>query len=77
MEFPTQEYWSGLPFHSLGDLCDPGIKRVSYAVAGYSLPLSLVGSPKSSIVSEFLRHETRTLILALFFKRPISPLFSD
>ena len=26
MEFPSQEYWSGLPFPSLGDLPDSGIK---------------------------------------------------
>ena len=26
MEFSRQEYWSRLPFHSLGDLPDPGIK---------------------------------------------------
>ena len=27
--FPRQEYWSGLPFPSPGDLPDPGIKAVS------------------------------------------------
>ena len=26
MEFSRQEYWSGLPFSSPGDLPDPGIK---------------------------------------------------
>jgi len=26
MGFPRQEYWSGLPFPSLGDLPDPGIE---------------------------------------------------
>ena len=29
--FPRQEYWSGLPFPSLGDLPDPGIKPGSLA----------------------------------------------
>ena len=29
MEFSRQEYWSGLPFPSLGDLSDPGIKPTS------------------------------------------------
>ena len=29
MEFFRQEYWSGLPFRSPGDLPDPGIKPVS------------------------------------------------
>ena len=29
MGFSRQEYWSGLPFHSPGDLSDPGIKPLS------------------------------------------------
>ena len=29
MGFPRQEYWSGLPFPSLGDLSDPGIRHMS------------------------------------------------
>ena len=29
MEFSRQEYWSGLPFPTLGDLPDPGIKPKS------------------------------------------------
>ena len=28
--FPRQEYWSGLPFPSPGDLPDPGIKTMPY-----------------------------------------------
>ena len=32
--FPRQEYWSGLPFPSLGDLPDPGIEPSSPALAG-------------------------------------------
>ena len=34
MVFPRQEYWSGLPFPSPGDLPDPGIKPTSPAMAG-------------------------------------------
>ena len=34
MEFSRQEYWSGLPFPSPGDLPDPGIKPVSPALVG-------------------------------------------
>ena len=45
MEFPGQEYQSGLPFLSLGDLPDPGIKSASPALAVDSLPLSHPGSP--------------------------------
>ena len=34
MEFPRQEYWSGLPFPSPGDLPDPGIELEFPALAG-------------------------------------------
>ena len=33
MGFARQEYWSGLPFPSPGDLPDPGIKPASPALA--------------------------------------------
>ena len=32
MEFSKQEYWSGLPFPSPGDLLDPGIEPGSLAL---------------------------------------------
>ena len=31
MEFSRQEYWSGLPFPSPGNLCNPGIEPTSPA----------------------------------------------
>ena len=34
MGFSRQEYWSGLPFPSPGDLLDPGIKLEFTALAG-------------------------------------------
>ena len=34
MGFPRQEYWSGFPFPSPGDLPNPGIKPASPALAG-------------------------------------------
>jgi len=37
MAFPRQEYWSGLPFPSPGDLPDPGIKPGSPALQADSL----------------------------------------
>ena len=37
MEFSRQEYWSGLPFPSPGDLPDPGIKLRSPALQADSL----------------------------------------
>ena len=37
MGFSRQEYWSGLPFPSPGDLLDPGIKPRSPALQADSL----------------------------------------
>ena len=43
--FPRQEYWSGLPFPSSGDLPDPRIKLASPALQADSLQTELRGSP--------------------------------
>ena len=40
--FSRQEYWSGLPFPSPGDLPDPGIETMSLALQADSLPNELV-----------------------------------
>jgi len=44
-EFSREEYMSGLPFPTLGDLPDPGIPLVFLALAGRFLPLHHLGSP--------------------------------
>ena len=49
MGFSRQEYWSGLPFPSPGDLPNPGTEPTSPAWQVDSLPLSQQGSPESSI----------------------------
>ena len=41
MGFSRQEYWSGLPFPSPGDLSDPGIKAGPLALQADSLPTEL------------------------------------
>ena len=43
MEFSRQEYWSGLPFPSPGDLPDPGIKPRSPALQADALPSEVPG----------------------------------
>ena len=43
MEFPKQEYWSGLPFPTPGDHPDPAIEPMSSALQLDSLPLSRRG----------------------------------
>ena len=45
MEFSRQEYSSGLPCPSPGDLPDPGIKPRSPALQADSLPAEPQGSP--------------------------------
>ena len=50
MGFFRQEYWSGLPFPSPGDLPEPGIEPGSPALKADPLPTELWGKPKISIV---------------------------
>ena len=45
MDFSGQEYWSGLPFPSTGDLTDPGIKPPAPALAGRFFPTEPPGEP--------------------------------
>ena len=52
MGFSRQEYWSGLPFPSPGDLPDPGIEPGSPAQQAESLPAELQGKPDASSGSE-------------------------
>ena len=46
MGFPKQEYWSGLPFPSPGDLPDPGIEPRSPALQVDSLLTEIQGKPQ-------------------------------
>ena len=43
--FSRQEYWSGLPFLSPGDLPDPGIEPLCTVLQVDSLPSEPAGSP--------------------------------
>ena len=45
MEFSRQEYWSGLPFPSPGDLPNPGIKPGSPMLLADALPSEPPGKP--------------------------------
>ena len=45
MEFSRQEYWTRLPFPSIGDLPDPGIEPGSPTLQVDSLPSELPGKP--------------------------------
>ena len=46
MGFSRQEYWSGLPFPSPGDLAHPGIEPRSPALQADTLPSEPQGKPK-------------------------------
>ena len=47
MRFSRQEYWSGSPFPSPGDLSDPGIEPRSPTLQADSLPAEPQGKPPS------------------------------
>ena len=49
MWFSRQEYWSGLPFLSPGDLQDPDIETRSPALQSDTLPIALQGKVKYNL----------------------------
>ena len=52
LEFPRQEYWSGLPFPPPGDLPDPGIEPASLmspALAGGFFTTESPGKPQMPV----------------------------
>ena len=63
MEFSRQEYWSGLPLPSPGDLPDPGIKPGSPVLQEDSL-LSEPSGPQTSM---FFESVIFFLVAALFY----------
>ena len=75
MGFSREEYWSGLPCPSPGDLPDPGIEPASSAAPPLkvdSLPLSRWGNPSVTIFSKQSKVQD-TVILSntyLFYPQP-------
>ena len=57
MGFSRQEYQSGLPFPSSGDLPDPGIESGSLALQADSVQTELRSHPSNAVQSEEARHE--------------------
>ena len=51
MGFPRQEYLSGLPFPSPGDLLNPGIEPTSPTLQTNSLPSELQGKPTVALIN--------------------------
>ena len=54
MGFSRQEYWSGLPFSSPGDLPDPGIEPRSPALQADALPSEPLNATTIKIPIGFL-----------------------
>ena len=50
LEFSRQEYWSGLPFPTAGDLLISGIEPMSPALQSDSLPSEPPGKPKVKVL---------------------------
>ena len=79
MGFSRQEYWSGLPFPSPGDLPDPGIEPTSPTLQADALTSAPPGKPNDSVLPlltiypKELRLETATGICIPMF---ISTLFT-
>ena len=63
--FSRQGYWSGLPFPSLGDLSDSGIKPRSPALTADFLPSEPPGKPNQG--------KMRQLLLLLLLCRSVVP----
>ena len=54
MGFSRQEYWSGLPFPSPGDLPDPGIEPGSPTLQADALPSEPPGKPLKAALESIL-----------------------
>ena len=54
MEFLRQEYWSGLPFSTLGNLSDQGIERVSPVSPELAGGLFKTGPPEKPLYGLYM-----------------------
>ena len=57
MEFSRQEYWSGLPFPSPGDLPDPGLKPMFPTLLADSLLSESPGAGRVVLKTPFLESD--------------------
>ena len=66
MGFSRQEYWSGLPFPSPGDLPNPGIESVSPSLAVRFFTPEPPEKPFESIQNCIITHDFSTKTLDIF-----------
>ena len=78
MEFSRQEYWIGLPFHSLGNLPDPGVNPGSPILQADTLPSEPPG--KTVSMKTLVQKDTCTpmftaalFTVAMTWKKPKCP----
>ena len=69
MGFFRQEYWSGLPFPSPGDLPDPGMEPGSTALQSDSTLSEPSGKPRSAIHTQVYMYRS-AIHISLFFGCP-------
>ena len=74
MGFSRQEYWSGLPFPSPGDLPDPRIEPRSPALQTNSLPIELWGWVTANKLLLITKHPSLWIIYLLLFFAKINKL---
>ena len=66
MGFPRQEYWSGLPFPSPGDLPDPRTEPETPVFPALTGRIFTTGSPGKSSVRSQIKHNSQPLGLRLY-----------
>ena len=72
MGFPRQDYWSGLPFPSSGELPNPGIEPTSPELAGRSFTTEPPGKDRieasnlcKKILNLFLKTQMYSILQSL------------
>ena len=76
MEFSRQEYWSGLPFPSPGDLPNPGIKLRSPALQADALTSEPPGKPHIIIIIPYLSSYTLLISLSIMDSQLLNYIYS-
>ena len=77
MGFSRQEYWSGLPFPSPGDLPNPGIEPRSPTLQEDSSQTELSGKPNQGLQYFFLNPSIKVIwasLIAQLVKNPSTML---
>ena len=72
--FLRQEYWSGLPFPSLWDLCNPEMEPASPVLQADSLPLSHQGSLYRGLKTNKTEFSVTIILSLLNVFSPLSSL---